>query len=323
MDPDSDQDCDGKEMNPLIVPLNEDYRPTQEQLVERWFSQDVFAEVAEERVLEESSSEDEVELPKIAKKAEDPRIRPKDRSTLQCQKANQQEDFEIVPNEEVMDGSDDSSSDEESSEEEDIDTKAEILAYAKKMLRKKQREQIIDDSYNKYMYDDVGLPKWFVEDEKRHCRRQKPVTKEEIAAMKAQLREIDARPAKKVAEAKARKKRAAMRKLEKARKKADSISDQTDISERSKRKMIDHLYKKAMPTRPKKEYVVAKKGVPVKGGKGKVVVDRRMKKDKRTKGLGRLGRGGRAVKDGKPKGKAWRKKGGKGGKKGNKAGMKD
>lgn len=321
MDPDSDQDRDGKEMNPLIVPLNEDDQLTQEQIMGQWFSQDVFAAAAEDGVLEASNGEDEVVLSKISKKA-DRTICRKDPSPPLPQKANQPEDFEIVPAEERMDSSDDSSSDEES-EEEDDDTKAEILAYAKKMLRKKQREQILDDAYNKYMFDDVGLPNWFAEEEKRHSQPMKPVTKEEIAAMKAQFREIDARPAKKVAEAKARKKRAAMRKMEKARKKADAISDQTDISERSKRKMIDHLYKKAMPTRPKKEYVVAKKGVPVKGGKGKVLVDRRMKKDRRSKGMGRLGSGGRVVKDKGPKGKPSNKKVGKRGNKGNKTAMKD
>ncbi|KAI0504841.1 hypothetical protein KFK09_015794 [Dendrobium nobile] len=309
MDPGSDQDQDEKEANPLVVPLNEDDQPTQEQIMEQWFSQDVFAHAAEE---------------------EDRTLLPKGPSPPQSQKAKSQEDFEIVP-EESMDTSDDSSSsDEESEEEEDDDTKAEILAYAKKMLRKKQREQILDDAYNKYMFDDVGLPNWFAEEEKRHSQPMKPVTKEEVAAMKAQFREIDARPAKKVAEAKARKKRAAMRKMEKARKKADAISDQTDISERSKTKMIDHLYKKAMPTRPKKEYVVAKKGVAVKGGKGKVVVDRRMKKDRRTKGMGRPGRGGRPVKGNGPKAKGKGpklkgsgKKAGKGGKKRNKGGIND
>ncbi|KAK8519169.1 hypothetical protein V6N12_012395 [Hibiscus sabdariffa] len=134
--------------------------------------------------------------------------------------------------------------------------RAEILASAKKMLRKKQRDQILDDAHNKYMFDDDGLPKWFLDEEKRHCQPIKPVTKEEIVAMRAQFKEINARPAKKVAEAKARKKRIAMKKLDKVRQKADSISDQADISERLKRKQIEQLYKKATPKFPQKEYVV-------------------------------------------------------------------
>jgi len=211
----------------------------------------------------------------------------------------QQDDFEIVPAELVRNEEDSSSSSDESDEsEDDLDDyrKAEVLAYAKKMLRKKQREQILDDAYNKYMFDDEGLPNWFVEDEKRHRQPMKPVTREEVAAMRAQFKEIDARPSKKVAEAKARKKRVAMKKLDKARQKADAVADQNDINERSKRKMIDQIYRKAMPKKPQKEYVVAKKGVQVRAGKGKVLVDPRMKKDKRAGGTGKKGKGGKGAK---------------------------
>ncbi|KAL2537569.1 FtsJ-like methyltransferase family protein [Forsythia ovata] len=108
--------------------------------------------------------------------------------------------------------------------------------------------------------------------------------------MKAQFKEIDARPAKKVAEAKARKKQAAHRQLEKVRKKSNSISDQADISDRSKRKMIEQLHKKATPKTPKKEYVISKKGVQVEAGKGKVLVDRRMKKDVRKQRMSKRGK---------------------------------
>jgi len=62
---------------------------------------------------------------------------------------------------------------------------------------------MLDDAYNKYMFDDQGLPKWFLDEERKHRVPVKPITKEEVAAMKAQFKEIDTRPAKKVAEAKA------------------------------------------------------------------------------------------------------------------------
>ncbi|RRT78956.1 hypothetical protein B296_00026334 [Ensete ventricosum] len=277
----------------------------------RWFSQDVFTEAPTDDALEKSDSEDEKEekFVKVPAKSKGNMKQSKD-LTLPISKKPEEDDFEIVPAER-METSDDSSSSSDESEEMDDDTKAEILAYAKKMLRKKQREQILDDAYNKYMFDDEGLPKWFADEEKQHCQPMKPITREEVAAMRAQFREIDARPAKKVAEAKARKKRAAMRKLEKVRQKANTIADQTDISERSKSKMIDQLYKKATPKKPKKEYVVAKKGVRMKVGKGKVLVDPRMKKDARSRGMGRPGKG---------KGKGGLKKGkGANGKKGQKA----
>lgn len=89
---------------------------------------------------------------------------------------------------------------------------------------KKNREQLIDHSYNRYKEnpkkffdsflfsfmgygDSDGLPKWFIEEEKQHCRASIPVTKELVERYKAKMREINLRPSKKVAEAKGRKKR--------------------------------------------------------------------------------------------------------------------
>ncbi|KAK9286161.1 hypothetical protein L1049_014543 [Liquidambar formosana] len=290
-DPDLDQDEGDHEANPLMVPLDEGEVPTQEEITDRWFSQDIFAEAVEGGDLDQPESEDEMQVDRPEEKLipEKAKENAAHRSAGFNQASNAEDGFEIVPAP-MTDSSDSSSSDE--SEEEDVDTKAEILAMGKKMLRKKQRERMLDDAYNKYMFDDDGgLPKWFLEEEMRHRQPIKPVTKEEVAAMKAQFKEIDARPAKKVAQAKLRKKRAAMRKLEKVRKKADTISDQVDISDRSKRKQIEQLYKKAVPKRPQKEYVVAKKGVQVKAGKGKVLVDRRMKKDARARTMGKQGKG--------------------------------
>ncbi|PON94756.1 AdoMet-dependent rRNA methyltransferase, Spb [Trema orientale] len=328
-DYDSDKDPGDQEGNPLVVPLDDGEGPTQEEITNKWFSQDIFAEAVDEGDLEKSDSEDEMQASRREKKLplpENDKEKTENRAVAsncpQHQALKKEDDFEIVPAP-GTDSSGDSSSDE--SEDEDVDTKAEILACAKKMLRKKQREQMLDDAYNKYMFDDKGLPNWFLEEERRHHQPIKPVTKEEVAAMRAQFKEIDARPAKKVAEAKARKKRVALKKLEKVRKKANIISDQADISDRSKRKQIEQLYMKAVPKRPKKEYVVAKKGVQVKVGKGKVLVDRRMKKDlranKAVKGNSKKGKNGKFQK-GKGPAKASGQKGKKGNK-GKKMGMRE
>ncbi|CAH9100563.1 unnamed protein product [Cuscuta europaea] len=318
-DQETENDQKDNELNPLVVPLEDE--PTQEEIAKKWFIQDVFTEPDEQDILDKyDSEEDEMQIDEPVKSSKKPSSQ-KEKDAPPGKKAQSPSHQVAIPSSEVIDDfeivpaphtdSSDSSSDE--SDEDDIDTKAEILAYAKKMLSKKQREHMLDDAYNKYMFHDDGLPKWFADDEQKHYQPIKPITKEEVAAMKAQFREIDARPAKKVAEAKARKKRAAHRKLEKVRKKANTISDQADINDRSKRKMIDKLYKKAAaPTRPEREYVVAKKGVQVRPGKGKVLVDRRMKKDARKNGTAKKGSKGKGK--GKPKGKAPPMKKSKGGK---------
>lgn len=51
------------------------------------------------------------------------------------------------------------------------------------------------------------LPEWFAQEEKQHRIRQLPVDKKEVEHYRKRWREINARPIKKVAEAKARKKR--------------------------------------------------------------------------------------------------------------------
>ncbi|KAL6270074.1 hypothetical protein ACE6H2_026985 [Prunus campanulata] len=319
-DYESDKEQGGQEKNPLLEALDDGEGPTQEEITNNWFSQDIFAEAVEQGDLDKSDSEDEMQVERLEKpslvgKAKEnnaiQNVKKKIENDAagsnhhQVQASKAEDDFEIVPAP-GTDSSDDSSSDE--SEDMDIDKKAEILACAKKMLRKKPREHMLDDAYNKYMFDDEGLPRWFLDEEKRHRQPIKPVTKEEINAMKAQFKEIDARPVKKLAEAKARKKRVAFRKLEKIRKKANTISDQADISDRSKRKQIEQMYKKAEPKRPQKEYVVAKKGVQVRVGKGKVRVDRRMKKDARGSGAGKRPGKGNSKKS-KSSGKAQKGKG--------------
>ncbi|RHN61301.1 putative 27S pre-rRNA (guanosine(2922)-2'-O)-methyltransferase [Medicago truncatula] len=270
---------DVQEANSLLVPLTDGTGPTQEEITNMWFSQDVFAEAVEEGGFEKDDGESEMDIDGIKEKTPVAEKINENKTAASVEidrtrsQASKEMDFEIVPAPAATD-SDDSSSDES---EDDVAKKAEILAYAQKMLRKKQREYMLDDAYNKYVFDDQGLPKWFLDEERKH---RVP----------------------KVAEAKARKKRVAMRKIEKIRKKANAISDQSDISDRSKSKQIDRLYKKSVPKRPQKEYVVAKKGVQVKTGRGKVLVDRRMKKNMRKNGIGKAGKRGSNAKGKAPKG---------------------
>ncbi|KAK0822612.1 AdoMet-dependent rRNA methyltransferase spb1, partial [Friedmanniomyces endolithicus] len=68
------------------------------------------------------------------------------------------------------------------------------------------RAQLEDDQFNTYSHRDTdGLPEWFLDDEGKHSKRQRPVTAEAAQAIKAKQRALNARPIKKVREAKARK----------------------------------------------------------------------------------------------------------------------
>ena len=155
----------------------------------------------------------------------------------------------------------------------------------------KSKYDLIDDGFNKNsLRDRDGLPDWFLEDESKHDKPQRPITKAAAQAIKEKLRAFNARPIKKVREAKARKKYKAAQRLEKLKKKSDILANEEGMTEKEKADNITKLLAKAArkQTRPPVKLVVAKglnrgiKGRP-KGVKGRYkIVDARMKKDLRA-----------------------------------------
>jgi len=169
-------------------------------------------------------------------------------------------------------------------------TTPEAMTLAQQLVnREKTKTQLINEGFNRYSLNSKdGLPSWFLDDEAKYYKLNLPVTKEAMAALRAKQRALDARPIKKVAEAKARKKIKAAQRLEKARKKAEGVNTTADMSEREKAQAIDRLMRKGQSKGGQKKdikLVVAKgmhrgvKGRP-KGVKGRyVMVDSRMKKE--------------------------------------------
>ncbi|KAI0872741.1 Spb1 C-terminal domain-containing protein [Hypoxylon argillaceum] len=63
----------------------------------------------------------------------------------------------------------------------------------------KTTHDLIDENFDKYAFRDRdGLPDWFIDDESKHDKKQKPITKEAAQAIKEKTRALNARPIKKV-----------------------------------------------------------------------------------------------------------------------------
>lgn len=131
-------------------------------------------------------------------------------------------------------------------------------------LGKMNKHNLVNEGINKYSFrDHDNLPAWFVEEEKRHSKIIKPITKEAAQAIKEKQKQLNARPIKKVLEAQGRKKMRALRRLEKLKKKLDLINDDLAMSERDKLDEISKLmrkFTKKQKTKPKVTVVRAAGG---------------------------------------------------------------
>ncbi|KZT55508.1 FtsJ-domain-containing protein [Calocera cornea HHB12733] len=295
------EDVPNKRSRKLITPLED--KSALSKAASVWFDQALFKDLNEEldAVVDElpateplSPGDDEI-TPEME---EDEDLSDSNENSLPTKEDD--DDFEIVPREP---DSDDGESWDVDDENEDALKEQhrqkyglltpEALTLASQLVnREKTRTQLLNDGFNRQTFNDKdGLPAWFLDDEQKYYRTNLPITKEAVAALRARQRALDARPIKKVAEAKGRKKMRAMRRLENAMKKAQGVNDTTEMSEREKAAQIEKLMKKGLSKGKKKDdikVVVAKgahrgvKGRP-KGVKGRyLMVDRRGKKELRA-----------------------------------------
>src|SRR5690606_16913804 len=120
---------------------------------------------------------------------------------------------------------------------------AEAMTLAQQLVnRKKTKSDLIDDGFTKHAFNDKdGLPAWFLDDESKHNKPNLPITKEAVQAIRARAKALDARPIKKIAEAKARKKLKAAQRIAKLQKKADAVMEMEDMTEKDKAQSISKL----------------------------------------------------------------------------------
>ncbi|NXX58956.1 SPB1 protein, partial [Scopus umbretta] len=284
-----------EEENPLLVPL-EEKSVLEERQTSLWFGKDAFAGI-------EDDADEDLELQQSQMLAERQRECQRDKATRKGQKKEvPQEEAPAEPppaaerEPDAGKAQDEQSSDDDSSSDDERPLRpvgrkrgrvepcgfevvpienpvkrarvldAEGLALGSVIATsKKARRDLIDDSFNRYSFneDEGELPEWFTEEEKQHRRKQIPVDRQTVEAYRQRWREINARPIKKVAEAKARKKRRMLKKMEQMKKKAEAVVSTVDISEREKVAQLRRIYKKAGLAKEKRQvtYLVAKKGV--------------------------------------------------------------
>ena len=223
--------------------------------------------------------------------------------------------FEVVPQDDSdidLDTTDDEGGDPDARDDAGLESmhpydRAETLALARAALRGRRRTDIIDAGYIRHAHNDPpgSLPRWFADDERRHARPPRLVTAEEVAAERAAGAHADARPIKKVAQAKARKAKRLTARLEAARKKAEAVAGNDELGARGKAREVEKIMAAARKGRGAKK-VKQSRSAKFSSDKKAKPLDRRQRAD---------ARGAHKMK-GKHAAKAGGKKGGKGGKKG-------
>lgn len=250
------------------------------------------AELEVESSIEESADGDEA----------DSEIAEEDVMQLDDESEEEDEDedgFELVnadqdmDDEELWDGEESPDEAKRKAKKEDVALiTAEAMTLAQQIVnRQKTVSDLMDDGFNKWAFRDKdGLPEWFIDEEGAYNKPNIPVTKEAVQAIRDRMRAVNARPIKKIAEAKARKKFKTAQRITKMQKKADTINEATDLTEKEKASSISKLLaKKAGKPKKKEVKVVVARGANKaisgrpKGTKGRYkMVDGRLKKETRA-----------------------------------------
>eukprot|EP00090_Calanus_glacialis_P014505 TRINITY_DN2330_c0_g1_i1.p1 TRINITY_DN2330_c0_g1~~TRINITY_DN2330_c0_g1_i1.p1 ORF type:complete len:844 (+),score=377.15 TRINITY_DN2330_c0_g1_i1:35-2566(+) len=304
--------------NPLITSLsNDDIGDRKARKAELWFNK--IGDIEDDSDLEEAEIQRAVDI--VEKKGgsiKKKKVVKEDQSGASSGYQSDSDDEDQVGN--IHHQAVESDSDDTDSEEEEVEHKSasgkvynkdgfevvpkqkikkrkalscEELALGEQLIKsKKAKRDIMDNGWNRFMFNDDNLPEWFQKEEEMHMKKKPDVDPDVVEKYREMGKEMNVKTIKKVVEAKARRKRRVAKKLDQARKKSSKILEDSDIGTREKAAEINKLYKKAAQAGKAKEvsYVVAKKHRAQKnsqrpsGIKGPYKqVDKRMKKDTETK----------------------------------------
>lgn len=103
---------------------------------------------------------------------------------------------------------------------------------------KKAKRDLVDAAWNRYAFNDDHLPEWFVEDEKKNLSTGIVIPDNLVKEYQKEMEDLNARPIKKVMQAKARKKKKSMEKMEKAKKKSEAVLENQELTDHEKTKQI-------------------------------------------------------------------------------------
>eukprot|EP00055_Hartaetosiga_balthica_P017832 m.123732 g.123732 ORF g.123732 m.123732 type:complete len:952 (+) comp9415_c1_seq4:48-2903(+) len=212
---------------------------------------------------------------------DDKKKKPKKGKLMAGQKEEKEETFEEVPADHPM------------KRHKGLDATG--LAIATQLIVNKKKRELIDKSYHRYANEDGYLPTWFEDEESIATRKMQPVTKAMVEEIRARERELNAKPIKKVLEAKARERNKTEKYMSRINQKVSSIADSGSLTEFEKVKNIESLYKQVRLKRNKHDRMhlvvssragASKRANRPDGVKGKyLLVDKRLLADKRGEKL--------------------------------------
>ncbi|KAH0571326.1 putative FtsJ cell division protein [Spironucleus salmonicida] len=170
-----------------------------------------------------------------------------------------------------------------------IEATATKIALASCMTHRKRRRELEESGYNRhtfYLDDGDQLPKWFQEDEKKHCQPIRPLNSDEIQQIKQKLQDMQTQPrTKKEREAIARKKVRTNQAYTAVQEKTQQIINREDLTEREKVKQLKSVQSKLQQKQQKKRVVYSNIHKDVastaKSNRNTIYVDKRGKKDLR------------------------------------------